>query len=66
MAVSCLCASNGELFPGYDTLLHVGCRLGESRILLCEAGSKHRLQKLQLNFPSDDVAFALKNCEDLP
>ncbi|KAI9122454.1 hypothetical protein K1719_006294 [Acacia pycnantha] len=66
MAVSCLCASNGEVFPGYDTLLHVGCRLGESRILLCEAGSKHRLQKLQLNFPSDDVAFALRNCEDLP
>ncbi|KAI9074857.1 hypothetical protein K1719_043165 [Acacia pycnantha] len=66
MAISCLCASNGEVFPGYDTLLHVGCRLGESRILLCEAGSKHRLQKLQLNFPSDDVAFALRHCEDLP
>lgn len=66
MTVSCLCASNGEVFPGYDTLLQVGCKLGESRILLCEAGSKHRLQKLQLNFPSDDVAFALRNCNDLP
>ncbi|XP_056695556.1 uncharacterized protein [Spinacia oleracea] len=27
------------------------CKLGECRILLCEPGSKHRLQKLQLNFP---------------
>lgn len=27
------------------------CKLGECRILVCEPGSKHRLQKLQLNFP---------------
>ncbi|KAL3718635.1 hypothetical protein ACJRO7_003716 [Eucalyptus globulus] len=49
--VSCLCASNGEAFPGWDTLLRVGCMMGECRIILCEPGSKHRLQKLQLNFP---------------
>lgn len=66
MAVSCLCTSNGEAFPGYDTLLKVGCKLGECRILLCESGSKHRLQKLQLNFPSDDVSFALKDSKELP
>ncbi|XP_014496610.1 origin of replication complex subunit 1A [Vigna radiata var. radiata] len=66
MRVSCLCISNGETFPGYDTLLQVGCKLGECRIILCEAGSKHKLQKLQLNFPSDDVAFALRDCKDLP
>jgi len=24
MRVSCLCVSNGEVFPGYDTLLQVG------------------------------------------
>ncbi|KAI4322090.1 hypothetical protein L6164_021811 [Bauhinia variegata] len=63
--VSCLCTSNGELFPGYDTLLQVGCKLGECRIILCEPGFKHKLQKLQLNFPSDDVAFALRDCKDL-
>ncbi|KAL5567141.1 hypothetical protein UlMin_030305 [Ulmus minor] len=66
MTVSCLCSSNGEPFPGYDTLLRVGCKLGECRIVLCESGAKHRLQKLQLNFPSDDVSFALKECEELP
>ncbi|KAH7560573.1 hypothetical protein JRO89_XS10G0046500 [Xanthoceras sorbifolium] len=66
MTVSCLCASNGETFPGWDTLLKVGCKLGECRIILCEPGSKHRLQKLQLNFPSDDVAFALKDSKELP
>ncbi|KAI7990724.1 Origin of replication complex subunit 1A [Camellia lanceoleosa] len=66
MTVSCLCTSNGEAFPGWDTLLKVGCKLGECRIILCEAGSKHRLQKLQLNFPSDDVAFALKDSKELP
>lgn len=27
------------------------CKLGECRIILCESGAKHRLQKLQLNFP---------------
>lgn len=27
------------------------CKLGECRILLCEPGVKHKLQKLQLNFP---------------
>eukprot|EP00268_Persea_americana_P005607 TRINITY_DN11897_c0_g1_i4.p1 TRINITY_DN11897_c0_g1~~TRINITY_DN11897_c0_g1_i4.p1 ORF type:complete len:837 (+),score=181.61 TRINITY_DN11897_c0_g1_i4:91-2601(+) len=64
--VSCLCKSNGEVCPGWDTLLKVGCKLGECRIILCEEGSRHRMQKLQLNFPSDDVAFALKDCPQLP
>ncbi|XP_051118440.1 origin of replication complex subunit 1-like [Andrographis paniculata] len=58
--VSSFCSSNGEVFPGYDALLKVGCKLGECRILLCEDGSRHKLQKLQLNYPSDDVSFALK------
>ncbi|XP_019448316.1 PREDICTED: origin of replication complex subunit 1-like isoform X2 [Lupinus angustifolius] len=66
MTVSRLCISNGEEFPGYDTLLQVGCKLGECRVILCEPGAKHRLQKLQLNFPSDDVTFALRDCKDLP
>ncbi|CAK8579355.1 unnamed protein product [Lathyrus sativus] len=66
MTVSCLCTSNGEVFPGYDILLQVGCKLGECRVILCEAGARHRLQKLQLNFPSDDVAFSLRDCKDLP
>lgn len=66
MTVSYLCTSNGEEFPGYDALLKVGCRLGECRIILCESGAKHRLQKLQLNFPSDDVSFALKDSKDIP
>ncbi|KAI3951097.1 hypothetical protein MKW98_028501 [Papaver atlanticum] len=47
-----LCGSNKEEFPGYDTLLKIGCKLGECRIIICEAGARHRLQKLQLNFPS--------------
>ncbi|KAG8379675.1 hypothetical protein BUALT_Bualt07G0113700 [Buddleja alternifolia] len=66
MTVSCFCSSNGETFPGYDTLLKVGCKLGECRILLCEAGTRHKLQKLQLNYPSDDVTFALKESKNLP
>ncbi|KAK9154976.1 hypothetical protein Sjap_002456 [Stephania japonica] len=66
VTVSRLCASNGEAFPGWDTLLKVGCKLGESRIILCEAGARHRLQKLLLNFPSDDVAFALKDNMEIP
>ncbi|KAI3705447.1 hypothetical protein L1987_75685 [Smallanthus sonchifolius] len=64
--VSSLCASNGITFPGWDTLLRIGCKLGESRIILCESGASHRLQKLQLNFPSDDVSFALKDSKELP
>ncbi|KAI4340545.1 hypothetical protein MLD38_025370 [Melastoma candidum] len=66
ITVSCLCTSNGEKFPGWDGLLRIGCMLGDCRILLCEPGSKHRLQKLQLNFPSDDVSFALKDSQELP
>ncbi|KAL1198948.1 Origin of replication complex subunit 1B [Cardamine amara subsp. amara] len=66
MTVSSLCLNNGEAFPGWDILLKIGCDLGECRIILCEPGEKHRLQKLQLNFPSDDVAFALKDNKDLP
>ncbi|CAA6667334.1 unnamed protein product [Spirodela intermedia] len=65
-AASRLCASNGEEFPGWDILFKVGCKLGECRIILCEEGGKHRLQKMQLNFPSDDVAFALKDCPEIP
>nr|AAK69447.1 origin recognition complex 1 [Arabidopsis thaliana] len=64
--VSPICLTNGEAFPGWDILLKIGCDLGECRIALCEPGEKHRLQKLQLNFPSDDVAFALKDNKDLP
>ncbi|CAA7054406.1 unnamed protein product [Microthlaspi erraticum] len=64
--VSAFCLTNGEAFPGWDVLLKIGCDLGECRIILCEAGQRHRLQKLQLNFPSDDVAFALKDNKDLP
>ncbi|XP_059665256.1 origin of replication complex subunit 1A-like [Cornus florida] len=66
MTISCLCTSNKEAFPGWDTLLKIGCKLGECRIILCESGARHRLQKLQLNFPSDDVAFALKDSKELP
>ncbi|KAL3529860.1 hypothetical protein ACH5RR_009182 [Cinchona calisaya] len=66
MTVSCLCTSNGEASPGWDALLRVGCKLGECRIILCEAGVRHKLQKLQLNFPSDDVTFALKDSKELP
>ncbi|KAL8122163.1 origin of replication complex subunit 1B-like [Apium graveolens] len=66
VTVSCFCTSNGEAFPGWDSLLKVGCKLGECRIILCEAGAKHRLQKLQLNFPSDDVSFALKDTQEVP
>ncbi|XP_055827820.1 origin of replication complex subunit 1A-like [Solanum dulcamara] len=65
ITVSCLCTSNGEKIPGWDMLLKVGCKLGECRILLCEPGVKHKLQKLQLNFPSDDVSFALKDSKEL-
>ncbi|RAL43099.1 hypothetical protein DM860_009881 [Cuscuta australis] len=64
--VAVLCTSNKEKFPGWDSLLKIGCKLGECRILLCEPGAKHKLQKLQLNFPSDDVTFALKDSEELP
>ncbi|CAN6691619.1 unnamed protein product [Malus baccata var. baccata] len=66
LIVSCLCTSNGEAFSGHDTLVKIGCKLGECRIILCESGAKHRLQKLQLNFPSDDVAFALKDNKEPP
>ncbi|KAL2540899.1 Origin of replication complex subunit 1A [Abeliophyllum distichum] len=66
MTVSRFCTGNRETFPGYDILLKVGCKLGECRILLCEQAAKHKLQKLQLNFPSDDVIFALKDSEELP
>ncbi|KAL4577478.1 hypothetical protein LXL04_013587 [Taraxacum kok-saghyz] len=64
--VSSLCTSNGITFPGWDTLLRIGCKLGESRIILCESGASHRFQKLQLNFLSDDVSFALKDSKELP
>ncbi|KAL4557247.1 hypothetical protein LXL04_035420 [Taraxacum kok-saghyz] len=64
--VSSLCTSNEITFPGWDTLLRIGCKLGESRIILCESGASHRFQKLQLNFPSDDVSFALKDSKELP
>ncbi|KAL9260505.1 Origin of replication complex subunit 1A-like protein [Drosera capensis] len=66
ITASRFCTSNGMPFPGWDMLLRISCRLGESKIVLCEPGSKHRLQKLQLNFPSDDVTFALKDCKELP
>lgn len=60
------CHVNRELLPGYDTLLKICCKLGESKIVLCEEGTKHKFQKVQLNYPSDDVTFALKESPDLP
>ncbi|XP_074579369.1 LOW QUALITY PROTEIN: origin of replication complex subunit 1-like [Curcuma longa] len=61
-----MCSSNGVAPPEWDTIMKVGCKLGESRIILCEEATKHRLQKLQFNFPSDDVSLALKDCSELP
>ncbi|MCO5555383.1 hypothetical protein L7F22_008929 [Adiantum nelumboides] len=55
-----LCQNNNESPADWDTLLSVGCSLGACRLILCEAGCRHRIQKLQLNFPTDDVSFALK------
>lgn len=66
ISISFLCRSNAEQCHDWDTMFSVGCRLGACRILLCEPGFRHRLQKLQLNFPSDDVSFALKEDKDLP
>jgi len=60
------CHANREFLPGYDTLMKICCKFGESKIILCEEGSKHKLQKVQLNYPSDDVTFALKESPDLP
>lgn len=64
--ICAICSSNREVPPGWDTLMKVGCKLGECRIILSEEGAKLRLQKLQLNFPSEDVAFALKDCSEIP
>lgn len=61
-----LCRSEALREPSLDGLCAIACRLGACRILLCEPGAKHRLQKVQLNVSSDDVAFALKNDEELP
>ncbi|KAH7405180.1 hypothetical protein KP509_15G059900 [Ceratopteris richardii] len=55
-----LCQNNNEIPADWDTLLTVGCSLGACRLILCEAGFRHRIQKLQLNFPIDDISFALK------
>ncbi|KAJ7557482.1 hypothetical protein O6H91_05G128300 [Diphasiastrum complanatum] len=66
IAHSLLCSTNNEQCPNWDTLLAIGCRLGACRLLLSEQGSQHRLQKLQLNFPSEDVSFALKDNKEVP
>ncbi|KAL6327362.1 hypothetical protein AAG906_018964 [Vitis piasezkii] len=60
------CLKNQIRIISSNNIVIICCKLGECRIILCEAGAKHRLQKLQLNFPSDDVAFALKDDKELP
>lgn len=60
-----LCVTHKEHCPGEDLIMTVGCKLGVSRILLCEPAIRHRHQKLQLNFPCDDVQFALKDDKEL-
>ncbi|KAI5064911.1 hypothetical protein GOP47_0019606 [Adiantum capillus-veneris] len=61
-----LCQNNNESPVDWDTLLSIGCSLGACRLILCEAGCRHRIQKLQLNFPTDDVSFALKEDPEVP
>ncbi|KAG0609829.1 hypothetical protein M758_7G017000 [Ceratodon purpureus] len=61
-----LCTTHKVTCPGEDSILTVGCKLGASRLLLCEPAIRHRHQKLQLNFPCDDVQFALKDDKELP
>eukprot|EP00850_Spirogloea_muscicola_P000965 SM000003S11210 [mRNA] locus=s3:1490564:1494949:- [translate_table: standard] len=61
-----LCRAHGEAVPPLDTLCAIGCRLGVCRLILCEPGTKRRHQKLQLNVPSDDVAFVLKKDDAVP
>lgn len=47
------CRLGGIQFDSILTAVHClsRCKLGASRLLLCEPGAQHRLQKLQLNFP---------------
>ncbi|CAM8877836.1 unnamed protein product [Rhodiola kirilowii] len=36
MTVSSLCSTNSKALPDWDTLLRVGCKLGECRVIICE------------------------------
>lgn len=41
---------------------YCSCKLSESKIILCEEGTKHKLQKLQLNYPrlACKIVFAIE------
>ncbi|CAL5357982.1 unnamed protein product [Camellia sinensis] len=67
MTVSCLCTSNGEAFPGWDTLLKVGAvNLVNAELFYAKQDLNTGCKSCSSTFQGDDVAFALKDSKELP
>ncbi len=52
-----------EPLPSYSDLSLICSRLGSFKILVVEDSTKDLEQKILLNVSSDDLSFALTNCE---
>ncbi|KAG4077249.1 hypothetical protein HA402_009878 [Bradysia odoriphaga] len=54
-----ICALNGASVPEPGIALRLSCRLGSSRLLICEHSNASIHQKIMLNVTSDDIYYAL-------
>lgn len=60
-----LCQGHSEMSVSVGDVVAAACRLGSSRLILCDAGSKRLYMRLSLNVPVDDLSHVLKHADSI-
>lgn len=60
-----LCQGHSEASTSVGDVVAAACRLGSSRLILCDPGSKRLYMRLSLNVPVDDLSHVLKQQDSI-
>ena len=60
-----LCQGHSEVSTSVGDVVAAACRLGSSRLILCDPGSKRLYMRLSLNVPVDDLSHVLKQQDSI-
>ena len=60
-----LCQGHSEASSSVGDVVAAACRLGSSKLILCDPGSKRLYMRLSLNVPVDDLSHVLKQQDSI-
>lgn len=60
-----LCQGHSEVSSSVGDVVAAACRLGSSRLILCDPASKRLYMRLSLNVPVDDLSHVLKHQDSI-